>query len=186
VIELPFGGAAVSYPERDLYSPGSPTVPAAFLESLFVSECLHPSERLWITSAWISDIEVVDNSARQFASLDSAWPAAKVRLTAVLSTILGQSADVVVVTNTSSANRPFMERMEALKPVHGSRLHLIRAANLHEKGILGERFMLDGSMNLTYHGVYINEEHLIYRTDPAKVAERRRVLEARWKDHLRT
>ena len=74
--------------------------------------------------------------------------------------------------------------MDGLATAHGQRLRLIRAPALHEKGILTDRFTLDGSINLTYHGVHINEEHLIYRTDPQKVSEHQLVLEARWRDHL--
>jgi hypothetical protein len=169
---------------RDLYTAGSVTVPAAFLQSLFIAECLLPSRRFWLISAWVSDIAVVDNTARQFAAIDPTWPAASISLSAVLNTILAQGSEVVVVTNTSADNRDFIAKLEARGSPHGSRLRLIQQANLHEKGLLGERFMLDGSMNFTFHGVYINEEHLVYRTDPAAIAERRLVLEARWKDHL--
>lgn len=168
---------------RDLYTAGAMTVPAAFLQSLFVAECLLPSARFWLVSAWVSDIEVIDNSARQFGAIDPTWPAERVKLSAVLNTVLSQGSEVVVVTNTSADNRDFVARMGALRVSHGSRLRVIQQRHLHEKGLLGDRFMLDGSMNFTFHGVYINEEHLVYRTDPAAIAERRLVLESRWTDH---
>lgn len=169
--------AAVS---RDLYTGGAVTVPEAFLQSLLVAECLRPSKRLWLVSAWVSDIEVIDNRARQFGAIDPSWPAERVKMSSVLNSVLSQGSEVVVVTNTHDHNRDFVARMRALTDMHGSRLQLKQERYLHEKGILSDHFMLDGSMNFTFHGVKINEEHLVYRTDPAAIAERRLVLEARW------
>lgn len=165
---------------RDLFTAGAGNVPKAFLQSLFVAECLRPSARLWLVSAWVSDIEVIDNRARQFGAIDPTWPAERVRLSSVLNTFLSQGSEVVVVTNTSPDNREFIARMAEFVDMHGSRLQLKRDGNLHEKGLLSDHFMLDGSMNFTYRGVHINGEHLVYRTDPAAIAERRLVLEARW------
>ena len=39
-------------------------------------------------------------------------------------------------------------------------------------------------MNLTHNGVYVNEETLIYRTDPATVAARQVALMKWWRDEL--
>jgi hypothetical protein len=51
---------------------------------------------------------------------------------------------------------------------------------LHEKGLIGENFYLRGSMNFTYSGIYINDEHIELTTEPDQVA--RAILEAqqRW------
>jgi hypothetical protein len=49
---------------------------------------------------------------------------------------------------------------------------------------VGDQFTLDGSMNLTFNGVYVNEENLIYRTDPGAVAARQIALMSRWRDEL--
>jgi phosphatidylserine/phosphatidylglycerophosphate/cardiolipin synthase-like enzyme len=170
--------------ERDIYAAGTKTVPYELLQSLFAAELLRPSRRFWIVSAWLSNVEVLDNTARQFAALDPEWPAARIRLSRALASMLRRGTEVVVVTNANRHNDDFMARMREHEERFGKRLHLIRTEHLHEKGILGDHFTLDGSMNLTYSGIFVNEEHLIYRYDPTKVAERRVQLENRWRDAL--
>lgn len=181
------GGAqqgADEHSDRDIATRGSRLVPQDFLQSLFVAELLHPSRRLWISSPWISDIELIDNTARQFSSLNPDWPATRIRLSSVLEALLERGAAVVLITNQSQHNDYFLARMAPLERIHSQRLQIIQSATLHEKGILGDTFTLNGSMNITFGGVYSNEEYLIYRCDPARVAERRLTLEDRWKEHL--
>ncbi len=172
------------YLDRDIATRGSALVPQDFLQSLFVAELLRPSRSLWITSPWISDVELIDNTARQFSSLSPDWPAARIRLSAVLAALLERGTEVILITNLSPHNDEFLARIAPFKRLYGRRLCIVRSANLHEKGILADTFMLNGSMNLTYSGVYSNEEYLIYRCDPARVAERRLTLEDRWRDQL--
>ena len=169
---------------RDIHAIGSPYVPADFLQSLFVAEVIRPSSRLWLSSPWMSDIELIDNTARQFSSLCPDWPATRIRLTAILSTLLDRGSEIVLIVNDSPHNDELLTRLAPLAQRHPGRLHTIRHPDIHEKGILGDRYTLNGSMNLTYSGVKINEELLIYRTDPATVAERRLALEERWQDEL--
>jgi phosphatidylserine/phosphatidylglycerophosphate/cardiolipin synthase-like enzyme len=173
----------IKYPERSLHTASSALVPADFLQSIFVGELLVPSRRLWISSPWISDVELIDNSGRQFSSINPLWPADRIRLSAILRTVLERGGKVVIVTNDSRHNDELMARLEATR-VSFPGLALARVTTLHEKGIVGDRFALDGSMNLTYNGVYVNEEYLIFRTDPAAVTERRLTLENRWRDLL--
>ena len=170
--------------ERDLHSANSLLVPGDFLQSLFVAELLCPSRRLWISSPWISDVELIDNTARQFATLIPDWPTARIRLVSILRTLVERGTEVVVVTNLASTNDDFVARLQTIASDFPELIRYGRAARLHEKGILGDHFTLDGSMNLTYSGVYVNEEYLIYRTDPAVVAARHVALMSRWRDEL--
>lgn len=172
------------YPDRDIVKLGSALVLRDFLQSLFVAELLCPSKRLWIVSPWMSDVELIDNTARQFSALNPDWPEIRIRLFEVLKALLERQVEVVLITNLSPHNDEFLDRIRSLSLLFGNRLRTIRTANLHEKGVLGDTFTLDGSMNLTYHGVEINEEHLIYRTSLAQVAERRVTLEDRWREQL--
>lgn len=172
------------YPDRDIATRGSALVPQEFLQSLFVAELIWPSKRLWISSPWISDVELIDNTARQFSSLNPDWPAIRIRFSAVLTALLERGVEIVLITNLSRHNEEFLARIQPLELLHGNRLRVIQTANIHEKGILGDTFTLSGSMNLTYSGVYINEEYLIYRCNPAQVAERRVTLEDRWREQL--
>src|SRR5690242_11175642 len=87
------------FPERDLHTAGSLLVPADFLQSLFVTELLAPSRRLWIASAWVSDVLLIDNTSRQFATLVPDWPADRVRLSSVIRALVERGSEIVVVTN---------------------------------------------------------------------------------------
>jgi hypothetical protein len=51
--------------------------------------------------------------------------------------------------------------------------------SFHARGLLGADYFLSGSMNLTLSGISINGEHLVFRTDPAAVAEQAIELELR-------
>jgi phosphatidylserine/phosphatidylglycerophosphate/cardiolipin synthase-like enzyme len=170
--------------ERQIATTGSPIVPIDFLQSIFIAELIHPSRRLWISSPWISDIELIDNRARQFGTLCPDWPATRIRLSRVFETILERGGNLVIIVNDAAHNDEFMSRMQPLERFYNSQVRLVRSSLLHEKGILGDWFSLAGSMNLTYRGVYINQEYLIYTCDSSRVAERRIAFENRWGTEL--
>jgi phosphatidylserine/phosphatidylglycerophosphate/cardiolipin synthase-like enzyme len=77
-------------------------------------------------------------------------------------------------------NRSFSKQLIALCSEFGSRLVVTLKPEVHEKGILGDDFLLSGSMNLTHNGVNTNDEHLTLRTDLSSVEEWRISLEQKW------
>lgn len=169
---------------RDIYAERSNLVPLEFLQSLFVAELIRPSYRIWISSPWIQDIDLIDNTARQFNSLVPSWPGAWIRLSGVLAALMERGSEVVIITNHDRPNDEFLTRLATYQSAYQQKLHVIRTPNVHEKGILTDSFTLDGSMNITYSGVNINQEYLSYRCDEQTVHERRLVLEERWGAHL--
>ena len=66
------------FPSRDLHGPGQARAVRDLFQSLFSAELIHPSQTLWFFFAWISDVEILDNSARQFSALEPDWPAAQI------------------------------------------------------------------------------------------------------------
>jgi phosphatidylserine/phosphatidylglycerophosphate/cardiolipin synthase-like enzyme len=166
--------------QRNIYAEHSNLVPAELLQSLFVAELIRPSSRIWISSPWINDIDLVDNTARQFGSLVPTWPASWIRLSDVLRALLDRGADIVIVANYDQQNSEFLSRMRLFNDLYPGRMHVIQNMEVHEKGILSDNFTLDGSMNITYRGVHINQEYLGYRCDNQAIHERRLVLEERW------
>lgn len=96
---------------RDLTGPGQTRAIRDVLQSLFAAELLRPSRRLWIGFGWISDIEILDNEARQFAALQPDWPAAPIRLASVIEALANKGCDVVVLIRDHINNRGFIERM---------------------------------------------------------------------------
>jgi len=166
--------------EREIHTATSSLAPRLLLQSVFAAELVLPSRPLWLVSPWISDMEILDNRARQFASLCPDWPALMIRLSRVLETLLVRGGKLMVVTTETKPNRPFLDQISRLEQRFGQDFTLIFSENLHEKVFVGDRFSISGSMNLTYRGVYVNEEFLSYTCEPARVKERRLSLEARW------
>lgn len=166
---------------RDLTGPGQTRAIRDLLQSLFAIELLRPSRRLWIGFGWISDIEILDNQARQFSALQPDWPATQIRLSAVLEALAAKGCEVVVLVRDHVWNQSFIDKMRALSHLP---IRVIIAPDFHEKGLLGDDYVLSGSMNLTWSGVTVNDEHILLRTDPASVAERRLQLQEKWEPYL--
>ena len=165
---------------RDLFGPGQSTAIQDLLQSLFVSELLHPSRKLWIAFGWISDIVVLDNRSRQFAPLQPDWPATDIRLSTVLEALVARGGAVALVLRDVEHNRIFLEKIAALRKRYPYQLRVALDVDVHEKGLVGDDFLLSGSMNLTYNGITKSDEHLTLRTDRASVEEWRLVLEQKW------
>ncbi len=167
---------------RDLTGPGQTRAIRDLLQSLFALELLRPSKRLWVGFGWITDIDILDNQARQFSALQPDWPASHIRLSAVLEALAVKGCEVVVLVRDHEWNRSFIEKMRALSHLPGIRP--IIAPDFHEKGLLGDDYVLSGSMNLTWSGVTVNDEHILLRTEASAVSERRLQLEEKWGAHL--
>lgn len=152
------------------------------VQSAFAAELLSPSEPLWIASPWISNVELIDNGARQFTGLVSNWPPRPIRLIEVLAALVQRGGQTIIVTRDVELNHPFLTELAAYIPATDA-VKVIRTDVIHEKGITGSSFTLDGSMNLTYTGLKIKEEYVVFSTDPQVVSKRRLEFLARWK-HL--
>ena len=166
------------HPRRDIASQRHRDVPRDFLQSIFALELLAPSNPIWILSPWISNVELIDNRGGRFSALEPAWPNQGIRLLSILQALSARGGSVVIIANLSSHNDEFERRIGELEEQEAIRL--IRDRDLHAKGIFGERFMVTGSMNLTQNGVFRNDEHLIYDTDPARIHEWRIRLQRDW------
>jgi hypothetical protein len=169
---------------RDLTGPTQGRAIRDLLQALFVSEALQPSDPLWILSGWISDIPVIDNRARQFAIVDPDWPIDFIPLSGVFHTMLARGGSLAIVLREVEHNRFFLERLRSLRAEFPNRIRTKLTPDFHEKDIVGRDFVLSGSMNFTFRGLEVNDEHIILRTDPSTVAERRLTLEAHWREKL--
>jgi phosphatidylserine/phosphatidylglycerophosphate/cardiolipin synthase-like enzyme len=172
-------------PSRDLHGPAQSRAVRDLLQSLFAAELISPSPKLWLFFAWISDVEILDNSARQFAVMEPDWPAAPIQLSQVLRALLARGVEIRVIIREHGHNEFFLSRLDVLKAQFGDLLKWTIERSFHAKGLLGADYFLSGSMNLTLSGISINGEHLMFRTDPAAVAEQSIELESRWEGRLR-
>jgi len=174
----------MAHPSRDLHGPAQSRAVRDLFQSLFIAELIHPSPKLWLFFAWISDVEIVDNSAREFAALEPDWPAAPIRLSQVLRALLARGVHVRLVIREDGHNDYFIARLRALKARFGDQIKWTVERMFHAKGLLGADYFLSGSMNLTLSGISINDEHLVLRTDPAAVGEQSVELETRWEGRM--
>jgi len=123
---------------------------------------------------------MIDNRARQFGSLCPDWSASRIRLIQLLEALLERGAQITIIVNDSPHNNEFVSLIQPLCRIYASELRIIRSPELHEKGIVGDWFSLTGSMNLTYNGVYVNQEHLAFTCNRERVVERRLSFQHRW------
>ena len=172
------------HPMRDLHGPSQSRGVRDLLQTLFAAELLSPSPKVWLFFAWISDVDVIDNSARRFAAIEPDWPAAPIRLSTVLASLLARGTQVRLVIREDGHNEYFIARLRALRDRFGAAVRWTVQRDFHAKGLLGADYFLSGSMNLTRNGVSINGEHLVLRTDPAAIAEQAEQLELQWEDVL--
>lgn len=150
----------------------------ALLQAIFVGELLSPSDEIWLVSPWVSDIAVIDNLDGAFTGLEPSWGARQVRLSEILGRLAARGTRVFVETRPDQRNRRFLQRLQA--QVRSDTVHVRRSQVLHEKGLLGDPFLLNGSMNFTYSGVQLLDEWVRFDTDVHAIAEARLAFRARW------
>ena len=144
------------------------------LESLFAAELLSPSPRLYLVSAWIRDIHILDNRNGSYRGLDPAWEQRALRLSEILRILVHRGSELVLAIREDKGNQDFARRLTCdLGDTELARVVVLTRADLHVKGLLGEGYAITGSMNFTNNGVENNEEFLRYETDPRKLAELR-------------
>lgn len=146
------------------------------IQSIFISEFLCPSRCLWLASPWFSDIKIIDNSAGAFGVIDSTWGRRSIRLIEILVGLVSMGSTLVLVTRPDPHNKSFLRRLVSLIEDAGlqERLRVLADQDkLHHKGLLGDTFYLNGSMNYTYNGLEILDEEVVLETDPGQVAEAR-------------
>ena len=169
---------------RDFSGPWQSRAIRDTLQALFLSELLRPSSELWILSAWVSDVEAIDNTARSFSAVRPDWPAASIRLSEVIRVLAGRVGRLCVVVRDVEHNSQFIRTLRDLQMETNGRLGLAIAPTAHEKTIVGEDYLFGGSMNLTRSGLTSSEEHVLLRVDQKAAASRRLALQERWRGSL--
>jgi len=153
------------------------------LQGLFASELISPSGCIWLISPWISNIAVLDNSGNAFNSFLGEWACERVRLTTVLTRLMRHGTTVYVATRPEEHNVDFLRTLRSESAVLPHRLRVLEVNTLHSKGLLGDRYYLSGSMNITHNGVSFNDETIHFFTDAQVIAESRHVFESWWRDN---
>lgn len=138
---------------------------------------------VYVCSPWISDFPVFDNRYGQFDALvPQARGTGRLRFGDVLIALATVTA-VRIVSKDTEATRQFASG----RNYQDAKVEIRMAGgDLHEKGLLTPDFYLEGSMNLTYSGVHINQEKVSYhagrdREVQQRIASAYAELDRRWR-----
>lgn len=142
---------------------------AGLLQTLFIAELVRPSRQLWIVSPWVGDVPLIDNRAGVLSRFSGRWEATQVRLLDILRDLAERGTEVRIVTQEMASNVSFLRQARKMEGAIQGKGYIrvqIDPVILHTKGILGEAFLLSGSMNLTDSGVHRNDEQLTLHVGP--------------------
>lgn len=148
------------------------------LTSALLSELCRPSSELWIVSGWVTDIPVLDNRHRQYDAVLGNIARSSLLFTEVLAELAVRGSHLHIALRSVAHNIPFRNRLE--DRVRPDRLHLYTSADLHEKIMVGDDWVMTGSMNFTWNGIQQSEESITYTFDNAAAAFERVELRTRW------
>lgn len=126
-------------------------------------------DEIWLVSPWITDFELIDNSANQWNALVPSFEARYIRLSEVLITLVRVGIPIYLVTRKDSINDPFLSNLR-YQLTDRDPLHICFRQELHTKGILCKEGFIEGSLNLTYSGVEANDETVVLSTDPQSIS----------------
>jgi hypothetical protein len=146
------------------------------LGALLSAELVAPSKCIWLVSPWVSDVEVLNNSAGTYSAL-TRFGRRPIRLAELLVTLASAGAYVVVATTPDNHNDMFLRRLKLLKTdlrvEDRVKVVMDRTGKLHTKALTGDDYTVAGSMNITYSGIHLREEQVELRTEQSYVAQAR-------------
>jgi hypothetical protein len=117
---------------------------------------------IYFCSPWISDFPVFENGFGQFSALFPDLADQREILFSDFLVYLCALAEVRLVTKHTDVSHAFL-RNSKLKAQHRIQSRFADR-HFHEKGILAPHFYLEGSMNITFMGVRVNEEKVLLHT----------------------
>lgn len=135
------------------------------LSSLFISELLKPSDKLYLISPWLSNMVIIDNRFDQYYALCHDLDKEVLRLADILLLLAQKGADIRIIARPN--HDPTMLFLNSLS--RHEKISWRFNAKEHEKGLISANFCLSGSMNFTYSGVNINKERVELSKNPEKV-----------------
>ncbi|WP_020388786.1 phospholipase D-like domain-containing protein DpdK [Kribbella catacumbae] len=148
------------------------------LTSTLLSELCCPSDELWIVSGWITDIPILENKHRQYDAVLESVARSSLSLTEVLAELAARGAHLHVALRSVDHNTRFRNRLQ--DRVRPDRLSLYESADVHEKIMVGNDWVMKGSMNFTWNGVQQNEESIDFSVGKAAASFERLELRTRW------
>lgn len=170
-------------PSRDIWSHGSGTALQELLASVLSNLLLQgPSTRpAYFSSPWMSDFPLFQNHFGEFSALFPDRPdQMQIRFTEFLAR-LSEHRPVRVITVQNSTSEAFT-RTPIWQECSGIEIRFA-PETYHEKGVLAPDFYIEGSMNLTFSGVFIRDEKVTYyaeRDSSARITRAYLEFDRRW------
>ena len=150
------------------------------MQNIFVAELLNPSQKLvWIVSPWVSDVPLIDNRGGNFDIVNPDWRGQIVNLQDVILHMLSLETEIRLITNQEKHNDSFLRKlkMRLSETSDKKNISISQIETLHvKKGLLNDHGCFDGSMNITYQGVEINDEQVVYNSGSSIVDEERLIF----------
>jgi hypothetical protein len=156
----------------------SRNVMSEILHVIFSAELVSPSKCIWIVSPWLRDIPILDNSTGAYISICPELPQTQISLSKVIAELMNRGTQVVIATRPDTGNRQVLDGIPI--ETRSDQLVFHERAELHAKGIVGDRFALSGSMNLTFNGLERLTEIVSYQTDRNEVEALRLTFKAEY------
>ena len=146
----------------------------SLLQSIFTAELVQPSQEFWLTSPWISDIPIIDNRAMS-CDIGEQWGPSEIPLSKVLVAMARHGSWIKIITTKDPKNNEFLGRLDSEKNQRRVQnqisIHFDDDERLHEKAVVGDDFVIDGSMNFTFFGLLIRRERVNFDADSQRVAQ---------------
>ncbi|WP_280502773.1 phospholipase D-like domain-containing protein DpdK [Nocardia farcinica] len=146
------------------------------LAGVLLSELCSPSPELWLVSGWVSDTLVLDNSAHRFDAVLGDKAPTELLLSDVLVQLARLGSKVHVAVREVEHNVGFIRRLRN----HEVPIRVYSSPDLHEKVLVGDDWVMKGSMNFTWNGLQRNEESIDLLVSRAAAARERLELQTRW------
>jgi hypothetical protein len=173
-------------PSRDIWSPGSGTVLSDAIGSLLALILLRRDDPrpVYFSSPWITDFPLFRNHFREHAAL---FPRLADENEIWLSDYLvrlAEDREVRVLASNNQYSQAFLaDKKLAIRNINAR----LAQGPYHEKGILGPDVYLEGSMNITFKGVFINKEKVTLHSGPdrltlAKIAAASFEFDSHWEN----
>ena len=156
------------------------------LSWVFASELLNPSSDIWIAVAWISDVMIVDSTDGSFDAVTNYETPNRVFLSDFIVNVAKRGTSVKIVTRPDVSNQTFVNAVKRKSRGLDCRknISILISDVIHQKNIVGNDWVMDGSMNLTANGLDNNVESLSLYVDPVRASETRTNLYQTWSDDL--
>jgi hypothetical protein len=152
-------------PSRDIWSHGSGIALRELLASVLSNLLMQgvSTRAVYFSSPWMSDFPLFQNHFGEFSALFPDRPdQIQIRFTDFLAR-LSEHRPVRLITVSNETSEAFA-RTPIWHECNGIELRFA-PETYHEKGVLAPDFYIDGSMNLTFSGVFIRDEKVTYYTE---------------------